>query len=404
MDFYGLPLFGAPFEHVETYFEYEGVRTFAMRSTRLPLYYIGNCVDEDDDTLTYLFTALGPERFDAVRSGVVPFRDAFTDSPSQGLHSVTWDFSEETVSHPKVTAIHGNEAPQQWLPAADARLNLHTKTVEAFRSNDLQILSAAQSRSIFAVEVESRNSRITEFPTKYAGRLQVAIQGQIDALAQESSGGSIQDVQTTVIGLRAASFVVLLAVDSGDALFERGDLTTRIFDQLQSLIAVAGQEDGPALIAALSSHSRRVRLRFRDLLEPLVKTGSGLALGAAVVGANSVTTSRISAESARIAFDAIEHVVPVSETLTLPRAILTGLTLRTRRFELIDAASMRIYKGSMTEDALNQADGLKVSNSSYVAAVVRIEMAFAGEETGPEAKYSLERIEAIADNSDDQQN
>lgn len=125
-----------------------------------------------------------------------------------------------------------------------------------------------------------------------------------------------------------------------------------------------------------------------------MRTGSGIALNTALVGANSITTSRLSSESVRVAFDAIEHVTPIAEKLELSRAILTGLTLRTKRFELIDAASMKIYKGSMTDDALMQADGLTVSNSSFVSAVIRMEVAFAGEGAESEAKYFLERIEA----------
>ncbi|WP_426996294.1 hypothetical protein [Pseudarthrobacter sp. N5] len=396
MDFLRLPLFGTPFEHVETYFEYEGIRTFAMRSTRLPLYYIANCVDEseEDDTLTFLFVAVGPARFEAVRSGVVPFRDAFSEALAQGLHSVTWDFSREDISAPVVRTLHIDEVPLPWLPAADARLNLKTKTTAAFDHDEIQTLSAAQGRSVFAVEVESQTSNITEFPTKYAGRLQIAIQGQIDALAQEHLGGNHHDVQTTVIGLRAASFVVVFAVDAGEALFERRDLTQEVFTQFQSLLSVAAQKSPGAMVKTLLSHTRRVRLRFRDLLEPLVRTGSGIALNTALVGANSITTSRLSSESVKVAFDAIEHVTPITEKLELSRAILTGLTLRTKRFELIDAASMKIYKGSMTDDALMQADGLTVSNSSFVSAVMRMEVAFAGEDAESEAKYFLERIEA----------
>ena len=398
IDFYGLRLFGAPFEHVETYFEYEGIRTFAMRSTRLPLFYIGNCVDEndDEDTLTFLFATMGPERFNAVRSGLVSFRDVFADSMVDGHYVVTWDFSKEDLSSPTIQVVGSNDIPQGWLPAADARLKLKTDTTVEYSPAELSRISADQRRSVFAIEVESSSNNITEFPTKYSGRLQTAVQGQIDALAQEYTGASLSDVQTTVIGLRAASFVIVLAVDSGHALFERQDVTREVFSQFQSLVAVAASEDSRAMIDALSAHSRRVRLRFRDLLEPLVKTGSGLALDTALVGAEEISSTRMTAKSAARAFNALESVTPIVENLRLSRAILTGLTLRTKRFEIVDAASMKIYKGAMTDEALNQADGLTVSNSSFVSAVIRIEVSFAGEDSDSEAKYFLESIEAIS--------
>ncbi|WP_427019515.1 hypothetical protein ACQCSX_23375 (plasmid) [Pseudarthrobacter sp. P1] len=398
MDFYRLPMFGAPFEHVETYFEYEGLRTFAMRSTRLSLYYIVNCVDENDDeeTLTYLFVAVGADRFAAIRSGLVPFREAFTDPVGQGLYAALWDFKKDDYVSPELRLVVPSEVPDAWLPAKEARLRLPTPTAPEFDLEELQRLSANQGRTIFALEVESHASAITEFPTKYSGRLQVAVQGQIDALAQEYSAARVQDIQTSVIGLRAASFVVVIAVDSSDTLFELRDLTQHVFKGLQSLLSVAGDEDPETMIAALAPHTRRVRLRFRDILEPLVKTGSGLGFAAALVGEEGIVkTSYLTPRAVKTAFEAIENVTPVVQPLTIPRAILTGLTLRTKRFELTDAASMKTYKGSMTEEALTQADGLAVGKSSFVTAVIRSEISFMGDDAEADSKYILERIQPI---------
>jgi hypothetical protein len=402
IDFYSLDLFGSPFKHVETYFEYDGVRTFAMRSTRADIVYIGNCVDEDDDgNLTFLFSAMSHESFLAVRSGQVPFRDAFiTDRAALGLHAVTWRFAagQSTVS---ISNLDTQEPPAQWLPQPGVRLDLKTETVPGYDPDELSRMSQAQRRTVFAIEVES-GSNITEFPTKQSGQLQVAVQSHLEALAREISADGVSDMQTSVVDLRAASFVIVLAVDSRGALFENTTLVESVFETLSTLLGQAGASNLPELLTTLKSHSKRVRNSFKEVLTPLVRTESGIAIDGSVASGAKLSRVEVSPKSVRLALAAIEDAPIETRTITLPRAVLTGLNLRTRRFEVFDPAEAKAYKGPFDEEAMGQVDGLSVSSSKFVHATIREEKAFAADDSqdNPDVRYILVGIEERTSGAD----
>jgi hypothetical protein len=398
MDFTILPLFGAPLSHYETYFEFEGPRTFALRSLDWSIYYLVNAVDESDDgdTLTYLLVMVPEHRFRAIRSGQVSFREAYAEAASETLFAVEWQYVAGAWS-PTTRAFSADNIPAQWLPAQTARLNLKTPTVAKFQQSELRQVSDAQNRTLFAIEVEGHGRNITEFPTRKSGELQIAIQMQLDALATEVHNGAYsaaRDVQTTVLDLRAASFVLVLAIDKHDTLIERTELTSDVLERLRLLLVAASTEEVEGLYDELASHSTRVRNRFRDLLAPLVQTGSGMALNTALVGSPDVVRTHIPASAVLFAHEAIVNVQPTIRRIDISRGTLEGLNVRLNRFDIFDNASAVTYTGYMSSEAAQQADGMTVSGSSFVAATLRMEWDFE-EEAQSGVRYVLESIAAI---------
>jgi hypothetical protein len=399
MDFTTLPLFGAPLTHYETYFEFEGPRTFALRSLDWSIYYLVNAVDESDDgnTLTFLLVMVPEHRFRAIRSGQVTFREAFSEAGDGTVSSVDWSYTEAGWVSSIVPYSSSDNLPLRWLPAPTARLSLKTPTVARFERSELRQVSDAQNRTLFAIEVEGHGRNITEFPTRKSGELQVAIQMQLDALATEVHNGAhsaARDVQTTVLDLRAASFVLVLAIDKHDTLIERTELTSDVLDRLRLLIIAASTENERGLYDELAGHSTRVRNRFRDLLAPLVETGSGMTLNTALVGFADVVRTPISASAVLFAHQAIVNVKPTIRHIDISRATLEGLNIRLNRFDIFDNASAVTYTGYMSPEAAEQADGMKVSESSFASARLRMEWEFE-EEAQSGVRYVLESITAI---------
>ncbi|KAA9108152.1 hypothetical protein [Microbacterium rhizomatis] len=74
------------------------------------------------------------------------------------------------------------------LVSERARLSLPTATAEAYQPSKLVALSQAQSRTLFAVELQHEGKLSTEFPARNAGELQVADDGAIGSLAREYVG------------------------------------------------------------------------------------------------------------------------------------------------------------------------------------------------------------------------
>ncbi|MFC3295127.1 hypothetical protein [Clavibacter michiganensis] len=399
MDYESLPLLGAPFEYVETYVYFDGPQTFALRSRAMPdLYYVVNTVEESDDetAVTALAVAVNEDRFRAVRSGVIQFRDTFAGAAPFSLFSIVWTFGDEGPPEVRIAPQRPSEIAEAWLPAVGARLKMPTATVRPFLSSELVSLSEAQGRTIFALEVETPDSLITGFPGRYAGELQTAVDGEVAALTKEivtqSKSPHRHEIRSSVLDLRAASFVVVMGIDSVGTLAEATDVTELIFERLSELIAAVGDGDS-AFLSLVKEHTPTVRNRFLDMLTAASGAGSGLALTSVVAHSGRVVRASAPPDRVQSAVDAFEMVEPTVEYVDLERGILTGLVLRRQRFEIVDAANpMVTYKGEMTAAATTQANGLRVGDDSFVAARIRVETPFTSGDETTGAKFILEEI------------
>ncbi|MDF2918359.1 MAG: hypothetical protein K0S70_2576 [Microbacterium sp.] len=408
MDFDSLDLVGAPFEQVETYVYYDGPRAFAMRSVGMPdLYYVVNTVDEDEETgdVVTLAAAVSGDRFRAMRSGVVPFRAVFTEATRGSLFRVDWGGSYERTAGagwvPTISQLLGSDLPNRWLPSEDARLSLPTATVEPYEPSKLVALSQAQSRTLFAIEVEHEGARITEFPARSSGELQVAVDGAIVSIAKEYVGKRktpiTRELHVSTLELQAASFVLVMAIDSGGVV-EPTDVTFDVFEQLSSFIEAVATNEGLSLLQELKKHSPKTRSRLRAMLKPLAAAGSGITLSTAIAHTNTVRAVSAEPVSVRAAVEFIDNVPPEVDHIDVRRGILTGLVLRTQRFEIIDAASNTAYKGAMSDEATAEANGLAVGNESFVTAKIRVETPLTNDdEQTAGVKYFLESIEPFVE-------
>jgi hypothetical protein len=398
MDFESLELFGSPFSHVETYVYYEGRRTFALRSRTWPgLFYIVNTVEEDEELerVTTVLVAVTEERFLAIRSGIVPFREAFTRAKPSELFVVFWDWRDDKESYEASISPPVMEIPERWLPGEGLRLDLKTHTAKAFKANELLALSAAQSRTIFALRVEHEGARITEFPVRNLGAIQVALDGEVEALAREIVGpGSalVREIQPSVLELQAASFVIIMAIDTPDSIVEPTDVTSEIFARMNRLLQAMTSGDQNVFLTELASHGSKVRNRFRDLLTPLAQAGSGISLSTVVAFTDELVSTSATARHVTSAVRAMEEAAPEISHIFLKRATLIGLFLRTKRFDLVDSASQIRYAGYMSDEAVRSANGFAVGDTSYVTARVRIEVAFASSDEARGTHYFLESI------------
>lgn len=401
MDFESLDLPGAPFRIAETYVYYEGPKTLALRSISMPdLYYFVMTVDEEDDgTIVALAAAASGDRFRAVRSGLVTFRQAFTEASHRALHMILWRWPDE-ADRPRIQVdeIHPSQIDDRWLPTVGARLELPTETAKAFDPFELLTLSQAQNRSVFALEVDPANTLRTELPVRASGELQLFLGGGIEGTMakrwQRSRQKTSRQVRPLAIGTRAASYVFLMAMDSGTdgAMIEPTEITGSTLDDWNALVAAVGADDTTALLRMLGGLPSPVRNNFRRLLGVLRSLDSGVRLAAAVAFTQEVRQASATAEQVRTAVAAIEEAPPVITYATVNRGVFTGHVMKTRRFDLIDLASGEAYRGHMDAEAAAEANGLPVGDTSFVSARVRIETPFASEEGASGTVYALETI------------
>ena len=408
MEFESLDLFGSPFEIVETYVYYDGPQTFSMRSLLMrDLYYFVNTADVSDDSITALAVAVSGDRFRAVRSGLVAFRQAFVESSAHALSKIIWTWSDSDEVSIRIEELAADAAPDSWLPTWEARLDLPTDTGRRFDEAELVSLSTSQNRTIFALEVAAAKYQTTELPARASGELQLFLAAGVDALARETaqrtkrdpklrpvsskSSGVTRHMTPMSIGTRAASYVFLMAIDS-DGAIEATEVTAPIFQSFNALVSAVSSEDVATLLNAMKAHQPRVRSNFRKLLSALATIESGLSISAVVAHTQHVIRSSATASQVRSATRAIEMAKPKIRLIDIQRGLLTGLVIGTKVFVLSDLAAGVTYRGHMDDEAAAQANGLPVGDASYVSGRIRIETPFAADENGSGLVYFLETI------------
>jgi hypothetical protein len=383
--FEDLDLPGGPFEVHEVYFDHDGPRLLALRAERWPMFYMLNCVEEDDDesTLTYLAVVLDRTRFASVRGGALDLRSAYVEARTGDVFEVVWHFDEETLTATPVVGAMDREVPEHWLPRPGASLSLPTDTAEPFRESELGVLGESGLRSVGAIELGQANEPLTEFSFRALSLIGSSIQDNVDALADEGYEGRAnkpsEEVQLAVLGLRAASFVVLVGTDKQGRLTERTELFSSVFDELMRLVAAGRELDSGELLERLSGHNRRTRNRFKQLLKRLVDAESGLTIHSTPLG-GSTQSAGLTYRQVRETLDAVSNVPDEVREVAVSRGALMALNLTRRTFEIHDLATMRRYSGHMSDDARSQADGLRVSETSLVSATLKTVEEFASED------------------------
>ena len=385
----------------EVYFQHDGPRFFAVRSERWGMRLLALCVDEDelDQSVTYIYLALSQARFQQVRSGRISLRQAFDLAQSGDVWQVTADYlSDPPENHVEQLAA----VPEEWLPDADAFLDLPTATAPDFRPEELGQEARESQRSLMAVELDPAEANTTELRLRVLGRVATSLQDTLDAMAQEEQGertvsGAIKaeitsEVQMSVYGLRAASFVLLLGIDREGKLFERADLVSGTLGRLVTLVESASSAD--TLLPQLQEYGPRVRGRFRQLLQNAVEAGSGLAVHAAPLTTEQQAAT-LNREQVRSALTTIADVSPDVREILLPRVALTALNTHRHTFEVWDSVQGSRYSGVLSPEAREQVDGSRVGTTSFYSVKIEVQTDFASTEGSPIEKYRLLEINPL---------
>lgn len=360
----------------EVFFEYDGPRLF-LAQNRAGNLYLANCVDEDEDegTETYLYVSVSSERMNLVRSGYLTLRDAFTHAEDSFVYDITAQYGV-SEPHNQLRTVPVNEIPDEWLPLADARLEVATETLPSFDPEKFKSDSEVAFRTRIALEIFPVDMLRTEVSLRSMSRLAGSFQDAIDSLAQEDVGRAtkrgvipdeiLQDSELVFTEALAASFVMILAPKTSPTLLGN-DLINRSTERLLELLRAA--ESQAHLTELLSKYGVRAQSKFRGLLTILSddETGAGVFLADHL---GQMTVAKIGLESVRSALSIIDSRNPDSEKVELARVTLVGVNLRTGIFEIFDNSSAQRYSGQMEPEAKKQISGLPTGEENFYTASI----------------------------------
>lgn len=398
-----------PLDPVEVYFEHDGPRFFSLRSRTLDVRLLALCIDEDDDTVEFLYLVLSPQRFAQIRSGAVGLLDAFASAGPWEIWRVVERYDLD-VPRPEAHVISFEEAwSQGWLPTEDARLDLPTPTAPALDVAELESEATSSLRTIAALELDAPDQTLTEFSLRNLGQISTRVQDSLDALAKEEAGRrrsrglvsmrTTDEVQMNVIALRAASFAVVLGTDKRGRLIENPESVTATLSRLVGLVQLGHEPD--ALISELRERYGSVaRARLVSLLRAVRQADSGLGVVVSPPGAKA-TGARLTATEVAAAVGRIDEVEEVVNSIEVPRGVLFGANARSGTFELFDAVRDRRVSGKVAPEARDQVDGLRVGMHAWVEADLLEHLDFSASEEEGGATYTLVRIAERAPSEDE---
>lgn len=391
-----------PLIEYEVYFRHDGPKFFSLKSVRFDIFLVAICVDETEEFSIFLYTTLSKIRFNHLRSGKITLLESIESAYSGDLRLVTETFGG--TPRFKSDFVDFNQLPEAYLPDSDARLNISTPTVPELNLNELKTMAQESMRSIAAIELSASGENLTEFSLKGLGNISIAVQDSIDAIAQENAGSPTDkgpvpkivtdSVKMSAVGLRAASFVLVIGTDKQNAFMDSGEKVELTLNGLIKFIEL-GQWPSQ-LIAELRNHSPRARKSFTKLLNSVSSCESGIGIfTSSMLGPSR--EAHLSAEQVITALELINEVKPTRKRIEIRRGILFGSNTRKSTFDITDSATNLPYRGSVSEDARSEIDGLAVGKSCYITASLEEEVEFAADDQEGGRKYILLSIRPFSD-------
>lgn len=385
----------------EVYFAYEGPRIFLAES-RVGQLYFAFIVDEDDDTESYIYLPVSQRRLRQLRSGGMGLREAVLHPEDLRLFLVTSNYDAD-VPFSTAKALRPDDLPVNWLPDQEARLKAKTPTKPAFSPSELSRMSTEENRPLFAVEVEPSAINRTEIPVKSFGRIGIAVQETIDAIAQAESGSAtargairndiLDQVELCFTESLAASFVFVLARNTDDGLFQ----TPLLYESLTGLgrLLSSGADPNADLSGQLTRYGPRVLSKYRSLLDAVVQEETGIQTFFASPG-DPVISSGLTLGDVKRSLEILDDSDPTTQHFRLEKVMLVGVNLRTGVFEISDTEADRNYVGKLTPSGRAAIEGLP-TGGEFRYAVELVEVIEYSSVTDEEKRvYRLESVERVS--------
>lgn len=346
----------------EVYVRYDGPKMFTANALSGQTYFV-LMADEDSDQETWLYMPVSTPRSLMIRSGGIELNKAFREA--EGVVYVVYQpllEGFEVTVHPE----NPKSLMEDWLPRNGLQLNFQTDTLPSAK-NDIQIeeLAHQELRTRVRIEVELGVNR-TEAPIRKIAELLLATQNVYDNLGLQEMGfdlsrrqrippAVLQQMQSEIVEVAAASFMIELASSQSDYVFGESAFS-KVTGTLLDLLNPELVEE--SLFARLSNLQPRGARSFRAFVDGLEKTGGDIQF---ISAGMSFSTIRRILPHQRIVFlkEILHYLVPNKEFEIRGRMRLFLVNYDGKKFGLHDQSQDQFYRGSISEEAhlqLNHAE------------------------------------------------
>lgn len=305
-------------EIVEVFAYFDGPRLFLAENPAGQRYLV-NSLDSDDDTDTWLITALSERRLLQLTEGVMDVRTAFLSPELETLHQITTSAAGELQSSTLLTPANLND---DLLP--DAQVFLKAELVHA--PPNAAFLARSLNAAVVLLHLFPNQVR-REAPLKGVGKIFTSLQEYLELKLKRALQAPDADLfRVELLGTFAGSLGVEIAV--------RGD-DERIAPALKAAVDEFGLTEEETTFADRIAAADDAEVAvIRKFMGDLKAVSSGLELEAA--SQDDTEPIRVSVDLPRIR-QAVKSLARAPRINTEHRTVtgdLVALNLRTRKFEI----------------------------------------------------------------------
>lgn len=362
----------------ETFVSYDGPKLFTATSTSEQIYLV-LAIEEAETEDQWLYLPLSSARLAMVRSGGVKLYEAFKRAEGMVFKvSIPHGAADRATADP----ISPKSLDAESLPFEGIGLNLPTFTLSKAES-DSQIERRAQQeiRTRLRIEVELEGITRTEAPTRKIAELLLATQDVYDNFGltfldrtlgprQHIPLDVVQEMQSELVGLSAASFMIELASTKSDYVFGKSAFA-HVTEALLKLLDPALSKD--SLIEELKTLQIRSAKSFRNFVDGLVKTDADISLIGAGV-AFSVVRRDLPIQKLQTLKKILHTLIPDKKFQIKGRMRLNSANVDKRSFGFHDQTADIYYTGSVSDTAFFVFSSAKLDGLYDV--VIAMETAF----------------------------
>lgn len=361
-------------EIIEVYEYYDKPCLFSCRNSAGQI-FLAVWVDETPNADKWLYVAMSSRRFEYIRSGGIDLHDAFLTAEDRFVFVII-------ISHnntpSEVTIIPCERLDEDLLPMAGEFLTCDTQTLSRLEGKEVTRTAIQIQREVLNLTLKFPTTHRTEAPVANLGMILQSLQYLINAIGQIKTGQKtslgripkkvIDQTELAVAGTFAGSFGVELVASSQADLF--GDsLAGEAIDEFIQLVNIGSKAE--ELRKCLFNLQSRSASRYRDLLQSLINSGTGLRLDWGSPKPDRGGSAELSLFTAKAIITIINQIQAETPEEYEITGELVGANKRTKSYEIRDIDTNTKYSGRILDEAMPDV-AIATLGQIYVAVIREI--------------------------------
>lgn len=357
---------------LEVYAQYNGPRLLSCKNQSGKI-FLALWVDEVEDSDLWLYMLVSINRLKRIREGSMCLHQAFSEPETGKLYEVV---HEHETNDWNIRQVLASELERDYFPLENTFLHCDPKSLPQIEFQDVIQNAISKTREIVNLILEPCYQYPNEIPSLELGKILCTLQPLVDqlgALANTEKNIRYRDIRKKsefgVFNTSLGSFQVELASSIFEANVFGNSLAGDAIEKLFELIEIGNNSN--ALQDFMLQADKKIATRYRNFLEALVSSGTGLSIE---WGSPTLTRGGRIRASRRIVGEVLELIKEI-EALDKREYEIVGELFKVDKdswkFGIRELRTEFSYRGDILEQA-KAAAGTATISRLYLASIIEI--------------------------------